>query len=167
MCELSTPVDVSVYRCSHRSTVFASLQPLALGHSADIYSFGIMLWEMLSAEQPFRGFSKQRHADLVVAQGARPKLDPAWGPALKGFLASSWHADPGRRPAAAKASNMLKREAEKAKGGGGAELDSFRRKSTFVNRNALRERRISAPGRMINGNHADKLQQTSFRKVNA
>ncbi|KAL7469906.1 hypothetical protein ACHAXS_010154 [Conticribra weissflogii] len=110
------------------------------GYSADIYSFGIMLWEMLKTEKPFAGFNKKLHFDLVVQRGSRPKVDDSWGPSLKGLINSLWHQDLTKRPEAARASMVLKREAAKAMGGEEIELNNFRRKSTFVNRDSLREK---------------------------
>lgn len=110
------------------------------GPSADMYSFAIMLWEMLAMEKPFAKYSKSMHTELVVTKGGRPKVDDAWGPSLKGFVQSCWHQDLKRRPTAMKASVILKREASKVAGGSQLELNNFRRKSTFVNRESLRER---------------------------
>lgn len=123
------------------------LDDILLGHSADMYSFAIMLWEMLQMEKPFASFSKNMHSELVVIKGARPKINPAWGPSLNGFLKSCWHQDPTKRPTAAKVSAILKREAAKVSSGSDLELNNFRRKSTFVNRDSLRERK-SAFGRL-------------------
>lgn len=106
-----------------------------------MYSFAIMLWEMLMMEKPFAQYSQKMHSDLVVGKGGRPKTEESWGPTLKGFLHSCWHQDLARRPTAEKASAILKREASKVAGGSELELNNFRRKSTFVNRNALRGRK--------------------------
>lgn len=110
------------------------------GYSADMYSFAIMLWEMLKMEKPYAQYSKKMHDELVVVMGGRPKVEDSWGPSLKGFLQSCWNQDLKKRPSAAMASKILKREAAKVAGGGALELNNFRRKSTFVNREALRER---------------------------
>ena len=92
-------------------------------------------------ERPYAVYNKKMLMDLVFTKGGRPKIEESWGPALKGFLNSSWHQDLERRPTAAKASAILKREASKVAGGSEVELNNFRRKSTFVNRNALRGRK--------------------------
>ena len=98
-----------------------------------------MLWEMLKMEKPYKAYSKKMHNDLVVVKGGRPQIDDSWGPSLRGFLASCWHQDLSKRPTATKASLILKREAAKVGGGSGMELNNFRRRSTYVNVNALRE----------------------------
>ena len=112
-----------------------------IGYSADMYSFAIMLWEMLKMEKPYAQYSKKMHTDLVVSKGERPKLEESWSQILQEFLNSCWHQDLERRPTAEKASAILKREASKVAGGSEVELNNFRRKSTFVNRNALRGRK--------------------------
>ena len=93
-------------------------------------------------EKPFDHIQhKNIHIEMVIQKGARPKVDESWGPALTGFLNSCWHRDLTKRPTAAKASLILKREAAKVSGGAELELNNFRRKSTFVNRDSLRESR--------------------------
>lgn len=99
-----------------------------------------MLWEMITTQKPYAGFNKKMHSDMVVQKGARPKIDESWGPSLKGLINSLWNQDLTKRPNASKASAILKREAAKAMAGDEAELNNFRRKSTFVNRDSLREK---------------------------
>ena len=95
-------------------------------------------------EKPFDHIQhKNIHIEMVIQKGARPKVDESWGPALTGFLNSCWHQDFAKRPSAIRASAILKREAAKALGGKDLELNNFRRKSTFVNRDSLVEKRHS------------------------
>jgi len=124
-----------------------------------------MLWEMLSCTRPFSGYSQKMHHENVVIKGGRPKVDENWGPAMKGFLNSCWNQDLNKRPTAAKASAILKREAAKVSGGEGLELNNFRRKSTFVNRDSLRESRMSSlePAQQIVTSLREALQDTSDR----
>lgn len=112
------------------------------GHSADMYSFAVLLWEMLKGDKAFPGYSKKMHSELVVNLGGRPTIDDSWGPMLKGFIHSCWHQDLEMRPTAEKASAILKRELSKIVGGNGMNLNNFKRNSTDVNRNALRERKV-------------------------
>jgi serine/threonine protein kinase len=131
------------------------------GYSADVYSFGIMLWEMLKMEKPFAGFNKKSHHDFVVLKGSRPKVDESWSASLSGFLSACWNHDLTKRPSAARASNILKREVAKVSDGGASDLNNFRRKSTFVNRDSLRERRsvmkaAAAASAAVVSKHDDK-----------
>ena len=92
-------------------------------------------------EKPFAGFNKKSHHDFVVLKGSRPKVDESWSASLSGFLSACWNHDLTKRPSASRASNILKREVAKVSDGGASDLNNFRRKSTFVNRDSLRERR--------------------------
>lgn len=96
-------------------------------------------------EKPFDNIQhKNTHIEMVIQRGARPKSDDeGWGPSLKGFIKSCWNQDLTKRPSAIRASAILKREAAKALGGKELELNNFRRKSTFVNRDSLVEKRHS------------------------
>lgn len=40
----------------------------------DIYSFGIILWQLLTGEAPFKGISKDEHLEKVIHGGLRPPL---------------------------------------------------------------------------------------------
>ncbi len=85
-----------------------------IGYSADMYSFAIMLWEMLKMEKPYEQYSKEMHTDFVVSKGERPKLEESWNPALQDFLNSCWHQDLERRPTAEKASAILEKGFEES-----------------------------------------------------
>ncbi len=80
-----------------------------IGYSADMYSFAIMLWEMLKLEKPYAKYSKKMHTDLDVSRGERPKLEESWSQILQEFLNSCWNQDLERRPTAEKASAILMR----------------------------------------------------------
>lgn len=41
----------------------------------DVYSFGIMLWEMCTTEKPFQNYTAQKHQQSVVINDERPSLN--------------------------------------------------------------------------------------------
>jgi serine/threonine protein kinase len=64
----------------------------------DVYSFGIMLWQMARDCLPFSGLGKTAFMQEVVRGGLRPKLDRSWPDAFCSLLTSCWAREPQRRP---------------------------------------------------------------------
>lgn len=67
---------------------------------ADVYSFSIILWEILSESTPF-GFVKRRRTLIqqVVHENVRPSIDKRrWPASIVGMLESSFEAEIGLRP---------------------------------------------------------------------
>ena len=67
----------------------------------DVYSFAMILWELISGEQVFSNMSKDEHMQEVVLGGQRPSLSPILARAPAGvarLLELCWHAKHQRRP---------------------------------------------------------------------
>ena len=64
----------------------------------DVYSFGIMLWQMAKDKVPFTGMGKKAFIENVVVGGLRPKLDKSWPSGFCRLLTSCWQRDPSSRP---------------------------------------------------------------------
>eukprot|EP01038_Epipyxis_sp_PR26KG_P016052 gene16052-21797_t len=64
----------------------------------DVYSYGIILWQMASDKIPFKGLNKEQFMNHVVREGNRPKLDHSWPEGFGILLTSCWHNDPLKRP---------------------------------------------------------------------
>jgi serine/threonine protein kinase len=67
--------------------------------SADVYSFGIVLWEIFTRKEPFNQFRNyQKFKEAVVKQGVRPRIPPECPPSLQQLIERCWAADPLMRP---------------------------------------------------------------------
>jgi serine/threonine protein kinase len=80
------------------------------GTSVDLYSFGILLWEMLSLEKAFGGVTVEEHRERVLHGGERPKLAVEWTDALQRILQGCWARDPFQRPSAGTVHQQLRNE---------------------------------------------------------
>mmetsp|Transcript_3431 Transcript_3431/g.5353 ORF Transcript_3431/g.5353 Transcript_3431/m.5353 type:complete len:253 (-) Transcript_3431:276-1034(-) len=64
----------------------------------DVYSFGILLWQMAKDKTPFKGMNRNDFMNRVVRKGERPKIDKSWSKDFVQLLESCWHADHTQRP---------------------------------------------------------------------
>jgi len=79
--------------------------------SVDVYSFGILLWELCLCEKPFYGYSSGKHMREVVMGGQRPAIDQAntshWPMNLKWLITRCWADSRSDRPSFAVAKQVL------------------------------------------------------------
>jgi hypothetical protein len=91
------------------SMSFVALK-LGYGKEVDVYSFGMLLWEICAMEKPFDSIqSVDDFHDLVVLCGSRPPLndDPLWTKSLKQLMSRCWSTDPLDRPDMSQVKSML------------------------------------------------------------
>jgi serine/threonine protein kinase len=84
---------------------------------ADVYSFTLVLWEMLALEQPYkRVFRKsqtdqaQQHMKRVCCDGQRPPLKHFWSAAIREIFKHGWAGSVHERYGIEKIQNMLRTE---------------------------------------------------------
>jgi len=66
--------------------------------SADVYSYSILLWQILSLTKPYDGMDRNSHADRVVYGIERPRLPLSWPESLRTLLKYGWHPNLRHRP---------------------------------------------------------------------
>ncbi|TKY75293.1 Serine/threonine-protein kinase HT1 [Spatholobus suberectus] len=67
-------------------------------HKADVFSFAIVLWELLTGKLPYEHLSPMQAAVGVIQKGLRPKIPWHTHPKLVELLHWCWHQDPSLRP---------------------------------------------------------------------
>jgi hypothetical protein len=71
----------------------------AYTEKVDVYSFGILLYELLTGLTPFREIPPIQIARLVKDKGHRPEIPDNCPDRLAGLIRDCWAQDPGQRPA--------------------------------------------------------------------
>jgi serine/threonine protein kinase len=90
----------------------------------DVYSFGMVLWELWEKKRPFDEYSSRFDIIDAVRAGKRPPISENCPPTFKSLIQRCWQAEPSRRPTMNYIVRYLKDELgrvkrNKASGGGG------------------------------------------------
>ncbi|CAL5360924.1 unnamed protein product [Camellia sinensis] len=64
----------------------------------DVYSFGIVLWELITGMLPFQNMTAVQAAFAVVNKGVRPNIPNDCLPVLSEIMTRCWDANPDVRP---------------------------------------------------------------------
>jgi hypothetical protein len=102
--------------------------PEKVSHKVDIFSFGIILWELWALKKPYEGMDMKKVVSLAVNTDSevRPEVPPPGNPAepasgWKELVVECWAEDPEKRPEFVAIEKRLTKMAK--------EVKSFQRKS--------------------------------------
>jgi serine/threonine protein kinase len=112
-----------VYRMSGETGSLRYMAPevadaLPYNAKADVYSFGIILWELNVCKKPFDGLNRDQFYERVVHGGERPIPHRKWPPELSTLMTECWDADPQNRPSFSQVVERIDGMLNKEKGGG-------------------------------------------------
>jgi serine/threonine protein kinase len=66
--------------------------------ASDVYSIGMLMWEISSGQPPFNNFENDYELALKIINGMRPKIVPETPLKYKELMVQCWDADPTKRP---------------------------------------------------------------------
>ncbi|KAL5213895.1 hypothetical protein ABZP36_003047 [Zizania latifolia] len=75
----------------------------------DVYSFGVILWELLTMQQPWSGLSPAQVVGAVAFQSRRLAIPQDTVPELAALVESCWDDDPRQRPSFSSIVDTLKK----------------------------------------------------------
>eukprot|EP00002_Diphylleia_rotans_P040600 TRINITY_DN9669_c0_g1_i2.p1 TRINITY_DN9669_c0_g1~~TRINITY_DN9669_c0_g1_i2.p1 ORF type:complete len:1419 (-),score=212.66 TRINITY_DN9669_c0_g1_i2:308-4564(-) len=65
---------------------------------ADVYSFGIIVWEIMARKEPYQEYGIKSIPYLVSMENLRPVISEDVPEHVKHVMMNSWHSDPSMRP---------------------------------------------------------------------
>ncbi|KAG2500646.1 hypothetical protein HYH03_001413 [Edaphochlamys debaryana] len=69
-----------------------------ISKAADVYSFGILMWELFCASDPFAGVPRAHMGHAITKENRRPKFPPFAPRDYVALASQCWHPDASQRP---------------------------------------------------------------------
>lgn len=102
--------------------------------SADVYSFTMLLWEMLTLVKPLKGYTYTKLKNEIFILGERPPIQIVFNKRMRKLVEAGWSQDPRRRPSMLEVCEELKAELTRIAPEEAKRVSHQRRRSTYVAR---------------------------------
>ena len=73
---LKTPYKNKDQYTSPEQLKLKGLTSKKITQADDVYSYGVILWQIFHKEVPFEGMSFEQIKEVILVQNSRPKIDP-------------------------------------------------------------------------------------------
>lgn len=112
--DISLPQSINYYTSNHED--FYDFLPYVAPEvlrgnlytkSADIYSFGLLMWELTSGESPFSNIPHDKHLSFDICSGVRPEIFHDIPQCFSALMKRCWSMDPFNRPSAITLCNIF------------------------------------------------------------
>ncbi|KAK3736410.1 hypothetical protein QZH41_017916 [Actinostola sp. cb2023] len=88
----------SLFNILHEGTVLQKSPEEVDQRSADMWSYAILLWELVTREVPFADFSPMEIGMKVALEGLKPPIPPGVSSHMVKLISICWNPDPSKRP---------------------------------------------------------------------
>jgi serine/threonine protein kinase len=112
--------------------------------AADIYSFGIIMYEVISGLPPYHDLSHDKYLAINICQGLRPTFNIKVPQLIVQLIKKCLDADPLNRPTAKEINNILRTYRSQSNDNQTAELQAQIKEADEINNNSLNSSITSA-----------------------
>jgi hypothetical protein len=77
---------------------------------SNVYSYGMVLWEMVTGEEAYSTYSPVQAAVGIAACGLRPEIPRDCPPFLRSLMNRCWESSPPKRPQFSEITSILQRQ---------------------------------------------------------
>ncbi|XP_059052627.1 mitogen-activated protein kinase kinase kinase 7 [Achroia grisella] len=111
ICDFGTAVDKATYMSNNKGSAAWMAPEVFEGSSytekCDVFSWGIILWEVLSRRKPFEEGGSAYRIMWAVHTGQRPNLIEGCPKPIEQLMTQCWHKVPAERPSMAQVVEMM------------------------------------------------------------